>query len=108
MSNTSDLETFARLVLVMRSWQKQHARDGSGAEHCRTTEKQVDAAVEEVLSPTRAVPEAPPPKGPCDHSWTAQTGGTWRCPKCGTEMSMPPRGTAGAPEKPPPNTEGTP
>ncbi len=72
--------------------------------HDKDVGRRLDAAVAEVLHP----------KGPdlfdqpCDHAWLPQVGGGWRCEKCQAEMSMPPRGTAGSPEKPPPNTEGTP
>ncbi len=73
--------------------------------HDKDVGRRLDAAVAEVLHP-----QGPGlfDSLPCDHAWLLLDNGCWGCEKCGTEMSMPPRGAAGSPEKPPPNTEGTP
>ncbi len=87
-----DAKTLARLAKLYRE-----------SNHDKDVGRRLDAAVAEVLHP-----QGPGLfDGPCDHAW--ETGGIgWKCRKCGTETNLIPLGKAGAPEKPPPNTEGTP
>ncbi len=84
-----DLKALAQLAKLYR---ETHDKDAG---------RRLDAAVAEVLHP-----QGPGLfDGPCDHAWTAREAGKWSCTKCGAKMSMPPRGQAGTPEKPPPNQE---
>ncbi len=89
-----DIETLARLAKLYRE---------SG--HDKDVGRRLDAAVKEALDP-----QGPGlfDSLPCDHSWLPQVGGGWACEKCQAEMSLPPLGKAGAPEKPPPGTGGEP
>ncbi len=88
-----DAKTLARLAKLYRE-----------SNHDKDVGRRLDAAVAEVLHP-----QGPGLfDGPCDHAWNPQVGGGWRCEKCQAEMSMPPHGKAGSPEKPPPGQGGEP